>query len=209
MSSAYYDDFISQSNETGEIGLLGWLLTNGNLNALANEQNHPGIVRRSTTAIANSICSLYLAGNTNSTLFRFDEFDEMTWIFRLPFAVTDTILSFGLKAAFGVLAPAHGVYLQSLPTDINWFFVCRNNNLETRVDSNIPRNIAWVRIRMRRVSAAEVGFSINGGAEVLVTANVPDAADSMNVGMQITQTGTAVRNVDLDYFSMKLRPLVR
>jgi hypothetical protein len=205
------DDFVTQSNETGEVGFLNWSFTNGSVAAVNNVQNHPGIQRRTGGIVAAQVASLYLGALVGTTVFRFDEWDECNWIFAQAAAgIADTTFQFGLFGAVGTLTPVNGVYLEKLPADTNWFFVCRNNSLQTRVDSGVSATTtAWIKIRMRRVSAGEVRFAINGGAEIALTTNIPDPASSFNVGQQHAATGTIARSVDLDFFSLKLRPVLR
>ena len=108
------------------------------------------------------------------------------------------------------MTPAHGIYLEKLPADTNWFFVCRNNSAQTRVNSGIAAGTTgWIKVKARRVSASEVRFAINGGAEVAITTNIPDAGDSFNVGAQHAQTGTTARSVDYDFFSLKMLGVTR
>lgn len=205
------DDFVTQSAETGEVGFLNWTFTNGSMAAANAQQNHPGIQRRTGGTTANQVASFYLGSAVGTAIFRFDEWDEFTWIFAQALAaVTDTTWQFGLVATMGNIAPAHGIYLEKLPADTNWFFVCRNNNAQTRVDSGVAATgTNWIKVKARRVSAGEVAFSINGGAEVSITSNVPDAADAFNVGAQHAATGTTARSVDYDFFSLKLLGVAR
>lgn len=203
------DDFITQSLETGETGNLAWSFTNGTIVAQNNEAAHPGVILRRSAAVANTTSSFYLGASTITTAFNFSEFDETTWIFRQTAVEADSALQFGIFAAVGVTAPAHGLYLEKLATDTNWFFVARNNGVQTRVDSGVAKSTSWIKAKMRRISATSAGFSINGGAEVVINTNAPDATDTMMPGNQITPTGTTVRDILIDFFSMKLLAVVR
>lgn len=205
------DEFITQSTETGEVGMLNWSFTNGSIATVNASQNHPGVQRRTGGTTANQVASFYLGAAVGTTLFRFDEFDECTWIFAQAAAgITDATWQFGIFAAMGSLTPTHGVYLECLPADTNWFFVCRNGGVQTRVDSGVAARVtAWVKLKFRRVSAGEVRFSINGGAEVAINTNIPDAADAFNIGQQHAATGTTARSVDFDFFSLRLLPINR
>lgn len=202
------DEFIGGSNETGELGELGWSFTNGSAAGLGvNEQGHPGCLNRTSGTTASQIASLLLGPNTVAA-FRFDEFDECTWIFRATAANTDCAYLFGIMAQSGVTS-AHALYLERLATDTNWFFVSRNNSAQTRTDSGVAFGTGWLKVRMRRVGASEVAFSINGGAEVSITTNVPDAADTFVVAHHLTPTATTARTVYIDFFSLKLLAIAR
>lgn len=201
------DDFHSGSNEIGEIGELGWSASAGTIAPQTAEQNHPGIFRRTSGTVAAQVASMF---PTSSSLvgFRFDEWDECTWIFKPTAANTDTAYRFGI---FGDLtaAPPHCVYAERLATDANWFFVTRNNGAQTRLDSGVAFGANWVKVRMRRVSAGEVRFSINGNIEVAVTTTIADAYDGFVFANQIIPTTTTARSVDIDFFSAALLPVVR
>jgi hypothetical protein len=202
------DDFHAGSNEVGEIGELGWTASAGAVAPQTAEQNHPGTIRRTSGTTAAQVASMF---PTSSTLvgFRFDEWAECTWIFKPTVVSNDTVYRFGITGNVSVAAPPHAVYLERLAGDANWFFVTRNNNAETRVDSGTAFDVAWVKVRMRRVGAAEVRFAINGGAEIALTTNIPDAADGMMFGNQIIPNATTARAVDIDFFSAALLPVVR
>jgi hypothetical protein len=203
------DDFHSQSLETGEVGELGWSFVNGSMAANASEQNHPGVLLRRSGVTANLVATFYLAAAVNTTTHRYDECDTTTWIFRATVANTDTVYQWGLFAALGNIAPVSGVYLERLAADANWFFVTRSANVQTRVDSGVAFNTNWVKIRIRRINATNVGFSINGAAEVVVTTNAPAAATGLLPGMQMTPNGVTARDVLIDFFAMKSLPVIR
>lgn len=203
------DDFYAGSGESGEGGSLNWSLTNGTISNVNNEANHPGMILLRTSATANQICSLHLGANTASTLIRFDEWDRMRWIFAPVTNSADCIYQVGMMSAFGALAPAHGVWLEKLAADANWFFVCAKNSAQTRLNTGVAFGTAWVNIESRRIVAGQVGFKINGGAELVINSNVPDASDSFNIGFQRTPTAAVTREVKLDWFSMKTNALVR
>lgn len=204
------DDFIAGSAETGEIGLLGWSFTNGSITKLNGVQGRPGVVRHTGSTTANQVCSFYLANTVGDTICRFDEFDEFTFIIKEAAAAqTDMSLQVGVMNALGNLTTTHGLYLEILPADSNYFLVTRNNSAQTRVDTGIARGTNWAKVQARRVSATEVRFQVNGGSEVTVTTNIPDAADTLALGKQSAQTGTTARNIDIDFASIKLLPIAR
>jgi hypothetical protein len=203
------DDFLSQSVEAGEVGELGWSFTNGSMVAATPEANHPGIVGRRSGVTANTVASFYLGSSTTSASFRHSEWDRMTWIFRATATNLDTNYQVGLMTAFGVLLPTSGVYLERLAADANWFFVSRSAGVQTRVDSGVAFSTGWVKIRLRRIDASSLGFSINDGAEVVITTNIPAAITTYTVGMQMVPTGIIARDVLIDFVSMKLLPVTR
>lgn len=204
------DDFIGGSVETGEIGDFGWSFTNGSITKLNGIQAHPGTVRNTGSTTANQVCSFYLANAVGDTICRFDEFDECTFVFKEAAASqTDMTLQMGVINPFGNTTPTHGCYLEIKPADSNYFFVCRNTGAETRTDSGVARSTNWIKVRIRRINSSTVRFNINGGADVDITANIPDAADALGLGKQSAQTGTTARNIDIDWFSFKMLGISR
>ncbi len=203
------DEFFSQSIESGEIGQLGWSFTNGSIVAATAEQNHPGIVTRRSGVTANLVSSFYLGSSGTATQLRYSDWDSITWVFRASALNSDVAYQLGLMTAFGALAPTAGVYLERLSTEANWFFVSRNASVQTRVDSGIVFGTGWVKIRLRRIDASTVGYSINGGAEIVIATNAPAAATLMATGMQMVQTGTTARDVLIDFVSIKMLPVPR
>lgn len=202
------DDFHSGSNEVGELGELGWSANVGTISPQSAEPAHPGMIRRTSGAIAAQLATMYIT-SLSLNGFRFEEWSETTWIFKPTAANSDAVYRFGITGDITVAAPPHAVYLERLATDANWFCVTRNNNAETRVDSGVAFGANWVKVRMRRVSAAEVRFSVNGGAELAITTTIPDPLDGLMFGNQIMPTTTTARAVDIDYFSAALSPVVR
>jgi hypothetical protein len=206
VAQSFVDDFLGGSNETGEVGELGWNFTNGSMTALSELQNHPGVYRRTGSATANQVCAFRLHGNL---AFRFDEFHATTIIFKETLATTDATWQIGILSTFTSLTQTHGCYLEVLPADANWFFVTNNGTSPHRVDSGVAQSTGWIKIRIRRVSSTIVAFSINGGAEVQLSTNIPDAADAFDVGVCSANTSTTARVIDLDFWSLKMLPITR
>ena len=203
------DDFMNNSGGTGQIGVLGWKFTNGSIYVPSLTQNHPGLIGLRTSATANQVCSFYIGNAVATNVLRFDEWLEARYIFRPTAANTDCAYQIGPMSAYGSLTPTHGVWLERLSTDTNWFFVSSNASTKTRTDSGVAFAAAWFNVKMRRISASSVGFVLNGGAEVTIGTNIPDAADGLNIGLQRAGTTTTTRDVDLDRIAYKSLSIVR
>jgi len=205
----FLDDFIFQSTEAGEIGTTGWSFTNGTLTAAANEQNHPGVLLRSCGTTNNQVASLYPAAAGTGTVFRFDEFDRLTWIVAPAVVNADFDINIGIFTSALDDTPTNGVYIQRSRTDTSWFGVSRQNNQQTRTAalSAFTAN-QWYRFCVRRISDTSVGFSVDNGTEVTLTANIPAAASALTFGIQIV-SGGAARGLKLDFFSLRLLPITR
>lgn len=201
-----WDDFLSSSPEAGEAGSLNWGYLNGSLAAIgAAVAAHPGVMRRTSSTTANQVAHMQVGQSPDTKLFRFDEFNELTWVFAPVTAGTDFSLRLGLSADWGSVAPAHALFIEKAAADTSFFGTSRNNSTESRTAAlkAVVAN-AWTKVKMRRISASSVGFSIDSGAEVTLGSNIMDAADTMQPGLQIVPTTTTVRSVDIDFFSMKL-----
>jgi hypothetical protein len=204
------DDFLFASTESGEIGELGWGFTNGTANLAGSpETDHPGIIARASTATGGVVASMFTGGGGASVAMNYGSLSEMTWIVKPTTAGGDFDLRFGLLSDLTSATPTNGAYFEKLAADTNWFGVGRVSGTETRVDTGVAQTAAWFKLRMRRISASVLGFSVNGGTEVLVSSNTPIASNSMVFGFHIIPTTANARTVNVDFFSMKLAAQVR
>lgn len=194
------DEFLTGDTTTGEIGSLGWNSSGGTVTTLASVAGRPGINRRETTTTINT----FALNRNSSTIDPADTFD-LTFIFRLNQTDSDTTLRIGLANTFSA-APADGIYLEKLGADINWFYIT-NAAAETRTDSGVAAGTGWFRLRIRRKDASTIAFSLDGGAETDVTANIPTAA--MFWGWQITNAAAANKTMDMDYTHLLVTGLSR
>lgn len=200
------DDFLFASTETGEIGDLGWSFTNGTWNLVAAQVNHPGVCRRTTTAVANVVASAYPGGGGTAVNLRFDQWREMVWIVKPVTTVADTDIRIGVVNDMTANPPTNGVYIEKMTADTNWFGVARQSGSEVRVDLGVAVAAdTWYRFRLRQIAADAVGFSVNGGADVVASGGtVPASTTNMVQGFQVTPTSASARTIDVDFFSMVL-----
>lgn len=204
------DDFIFQSVETGEAGLTGWSFTTGSIANSAPEINHPGIVLRASGTTQNQVASFYPGSAGTVGILRFEQFDRMTWIVAPVTAGNDFDLRIGLLTDMTSITPTNGVYIERLAAEASYFGVSRSAGAQTRTAALEPLTAnGWEKFVIRRIDATSVGFSVNGQAEVVLSTTVPAAASSLTFGIQIRPTTNAARNVKIDFFSMKLLPIVR
>lgn len=203
------DDFLFASTESGEIGSLGWGFTNGTWGIVNPEANHPGTCRRTSTAVATTVASSFPGGGGTSAALRMDQVSEMTWIIKPTTADVDFDLRFGLASDLTSATPTNGAYFEKLAADTNWFGVGRVSGVESRTDTGVAFAAGWFRLRLRRIDASTVGFSVNGGAEVTVTGDVPIGTNILAFGFHIVPQSANARAVDVDYFSLKMTPQAR
>jgi hypothetical protein len=73
--------------------------------------------------------------------------------------------------------PTNGIYFEKLgSTDTNWFGVTRAGGLQTRVDTGVAWSNgfeSWQVLRVRRIDASTIGFSVDGSTEVTQTLTIP------------------------------------
>lgn len=197
------DEFDFASTESGEIGQMGWGFTNGTFGLVNPEANHPGICRRTSTAVSGTIASFYSGGGGGAPVYRFDQLDEQSWILKPLAITTDHDLRFGWCSDLTDDTPTNGFYFERLAADTTWFAVSRQNDAQTRTAMNAI--VAdWTKLKLRRVSAAAVAFSINGGAETQIATNIPLATNALAFGGQVIPRSAAAQSVDIDFYSHKL-----
>jgi hypothetical protein len=207
------DDFGSGSTETGEVGTLGWTFTNGSIVApAAAVQNHPGLVTRRSGTTAAQVASLHLNATVALQDHRFDELDTFYFVGALVTTGSDFPARFGLGGPdASANPPTHGVYFERLSGDVGFFGVVRNGGAQTRTAQMLAQDTAFHTFRIRRISATQVGFQVDGGGETVISAdaNIPDAADAVKVFHQIIPTTTTARDHTIDFVSEKLLAVAR
>jgi hypothetical protein len=203
------DEFMFSSTETGEHGELGWSVTNGSANLVNPTADHPGILARVSSATIAQVCSMFTGGGGASPVMRCDQIGTHYWIVQPQSAVADHDVRIGVSSDMTSVTPTHGIYFEKLAADTNWFGVCSASGVQTRQDMGVAYGVAWAKLRIRRLSATTVGFTINGGTELVVSSNVPGATAVLVLGNHIVPQAAAARTVWFDYFSALFPALAR
>lgn len=205
------DDFVSGTTTSGTVGALGWSYTNGTLAVQSGGVSaHPGVVNRVTGGTAATNATMTLRSGTIGATQTAESFDA-TWVLRLASNDTDTAVRIGLTEA-GTIAnpPTNGMYIEKLYADTAWFAVCRAAGTETRTATGITiASTPWPRIRIRRVGASTIGFSIDGGTEITITTNIPASGIVLNPFVQIVNQTAVSKSIEIDYFSLYISGLAR
>ena len=210
IAPAFFDEFLFASTEAGEIGELGWGFTSGTWNLINAVTNHPGICRRTSTAVIDAIASAYPGGGGGTANMNFDQLDEISWIVRVPTTIANMDIRIGLSSDFTSATAANGAYFEKLSADTNWFGVGRVSNVETRTNTGVAAAAdAWVNLKLRRVSATVLGFTVNGGTEIEVAGNMPIAGNALLPGFHIIPKALSARSLDVDAFGMLLNANTR
>lgn len=199
------DDFVSGSAATGNMGELGWSFSGGGQVPQEGVANHPGIVRKTTSATAGTYGVMRLA--VDGLLIPSHDFEQL--FIALPNSTdTDTTIRVGIGNASTDDPPANGVYFEKLGADTNWFAVTRDAGVQTRTDTGVAVTSTWMRFRVRRVDATTIGFSLNSGTEQTHTANIPTVALNPFIAIS-NNAASANKSIDIDQFSLLIQGLSR
>lgn len=209
MAPILFDEFLFGSTESGEMGELGWGFTNGTWTVTNAVANHPGIAQRTSTAAIGEVASAFIGGGGVTVPLLGSQIDEQSWVILLVTASTDADYRFGFFSDVDQNPPAHGAYFEKLAADTNWFGVNRLSAAQTRADLGVAAAAAtWFKLKIRRVNATTLAYSINGAAEIQIATNSPEGV-SLAFGFHVIPTAAAARSVNVDAFAMRLQPNAR
>lgn len=200
----FVDDFIGGNVTSGNVGQLGWVQGGpNNPTVIASVANHPGLINSSTGATINSVQNLALSRNSSASgvIDPADTFD-MIFIFRLNTNDANTIMRCGLAMNSTVDPFVDGIFIEKKAADTQWFGVTRAASAETRTASlgNVSTN--FVKMRIRRISGTTIGFTVDAGTELTLTATIPTVF--LTIFIHCKNTAAAAKNFDIDYFQMAL-----
>lgn len=160
---------------------------------LTPEANHPGMIRLSTGVGGNSMNPCATAARS---FLPADTF-TLTFVVR-PNGHANADYQVGARGATA-WPTNEAIFVEALTTDTNWFLVTRTGGTSTRVDTGIAiSNATWYKITLYRKDASTIGATVNAGAEVTSTTNIPTAALDPFAQL-IVASGT--QTYDIDYWS--------
>jgi len=210
------EDFVDGAAATSlSIGLAGWLsgdTGSGGATTRVVVQGHAGVQRLDSGATAGNVRQL--AQNNFASLHYAEAYDLTAWF---QINQTDSLARLGLAASFGATQPTTGAYLQKLDSGAgtlatNWYFVTRSAGTETATDSGVAVAVGWHRLRIRQYVDAgtrTIGFTLDGGAEVLQTTNLP-ATGGLALGAHVGNGANAAsRTLDIDLVDFDVPNVVR
>ena len=205
------DDFVSGTNSSAAVGDLGWFVGGGSTTALAAEAGRPGIVRRDTSTTGSTVAYTSMRPATGAIgSVHADDLWDVTFVFRLNQVDANTRLRVGVSSNWSSETPNELAHLERLTGDTNWFFVTNTGGgTATRADSGTAANTSWHRVRIRRISASQIGFTLDAAAEVIATATLPTGSGLLIPGWQIVNTTTASKTVDVDLCIFRVTGLSR
>lgn len=197
------DDFTTGTTASGSIGALGWLGT-GNITYQASETNAPGIVRFDTTTTSGTLgrISYNQSGAIDPALPH-----SVVWRFRLNNNDANTTLRIGAANSVAGTPPTHGIYLEKLDADTNWFCVTRASGTQTRTDTTVPVTTNMAKVAYTRNSAG-VMFAFNGTPVCgTMTTNIPSTF--ISPFGYVVNSAAALKSMDIEYSQFVQTGLVR
>lgn len=200
-SFAIVDEFASGApNTSGQIGSLGWM-SGGCVSSVSAEANRPGIIRLDTSATANTQCAMWIRQSTGSGIVQGASLFDTLWYVRLNTNDANTLIRVGLSSNCGA-DTFETAYFEKLAADTTWFRVTKLGATQTRTDTAIAVSTAWVKMRVRRIDASTIGFTLDAAAEQTNTTNTP--AGHIQPCVYIDNNIAAAKTADVDYFRLKL-----
>jgi len=219
-----WDDFPGTQTAVASIGTLPWYRTrlgstNATLTKVANtvEAQRGGLsfgVARLTTAATIDTGSVYHIGTFLNPLMS-APLASGTWCvakMSLPALTVNGHHWAGMwthhnrEPDLGTSNVISGIGWRAAPagSSANWFGVVRNDTTETAIDLGVAadatvRELAWT------IQESRVQFYVNGAAAgALVTANLPDAGDALNLVWGVRTTDGNATTVEIDYIGVWL-----
>lgn len=195
------DEFASGATlSSGQIGSLGWM-SGGCTSSVSAEANRPGIVRLDTGATANAQCAMWARQSAGSGIVQGASLFDALWYARLNTNDANTLIRIGMSGNCGA-GTFEVAYFEKLAADTTWFRVTRLDATETRINTTIAIGTAWVKMRIRRIDATTIGFTIDANAEQTNITNTP--AGALQPCIYLDNNIAAAKTADVDYFRLKL-----
>jgi len=192
------EEFLSGSTSSATSGSIGWQLVGGTTTLGGGVVDHPGFLRRDTSAVISTLTSLNhftgtaTAWNQNIYLVR--------WIVRPNNIDANTTLRIGSFSSFLANPPSDGVYFEKLDADTNWFFVTRAGGVQTRTNTGVAVVADWTELTVQRNSTSAWG-SINKSVVATHTTNLSLNGHAVT---QIINSVAASKTLDHDYCEIRL-----
>lgn len=200
------DEFISGLSTNGLIGSLGWSFAGGTSAAISSSANRIGLYRRATGAVINTVAQTVI--NFASPLVLDPSLPhKQTFILSISAADADTQMRIGSMNATGGNPPDHGIFIEKLGGDTNWFCVTRSATVQTRTDTTIAVDTNFHSFTYTRNSSG-VQFSIDGvNVCGVMTTNIPTTF--IGPTLQMVNLAAANKQYDIDYYQLQIFGLVR
>lgn len=203
------DDFAGTGAYTGSVffwGQLKWRHGGGvDPSAVASEDNHPYIIRMSTTSTDDSSEILYLGViNNNNGISHGTLTGNTGWEHKFIVRPNTATARYAIGLAVNDMWQDEGVYLEyDSDTDTNWMFVTDNGGSATRTSSGVPFVAGnWITVRVFSDTLGGVKIAVNSTVSSQITSTLPDT--SITPMMYIQARSAAVKTMDVDWYAAKL-----
>jgi hypothetical protein len=199
------EDFLSGYTGSGNIGANGWGQIGGTFAQLDAEAGHPGIYQIATGSTSGTLSAFYSSGQLNNRGFHSADNFDVIFVFRIN--LTDSTVRVGISQSANSSTPGASAHMEKLSADTTWFRVARNSSTETRTNTSINTTTTWVKVRVRRIDASTIGYTVDANSEQTLTTNLPNAA--CHAFIHVLNASAANRTLDLDYAEINITGLSR
>lgn len=199
------DDFMGGNTVSGNIGVLGWSSAGTLTAALSSTANRPGVIQLDTTAVSPTQARINFG--QNSVVFDPATPHSVLWVLQLNTNDANTTIRFGASNPVQNNPPTHGIYIEKLDADTNWFCVTRAGGVQTRTDSTVAVDTNFHTFTYTRTSSGVV-FSIDSTSVCGThTTNIPTTF--IDPVVFIINSAAASKTVTIDYYQQRIYGLVR
>lgn len=205
------DDFVGGKGGSGTapdgiVGELGWRApsSSGSIGvSVIEEADHPGVNDISLPGTINTSHWIELDRFRLNTGAMFD----FMWKFS-PTSNVNVTYRLGFFALSAADPPTNGIYIEKKSGDTNWFGTARSSDTESRVNMGVAVTAnAWYSVRVRRIDASTIGFTVNNGSELTVTSNIPVIQAGMMAYIKLNEA--VAKTLRVDYFDLAISGLSR
>jgi hypothetical protein len=210
-----WDNFLNQSNgdESGTVTPYPFfgaprptssqLLTPSSVEIYeaASEIGHIGIVQVLLPQVNGSgILSLVNSPGTDS--FTFSDFNILYFVIKTENPTDNYNIKLGLFD--DVNTPSQGIFFNGTKSG-NWIPTVNNGTTVTGTTTALANN-TWYILKIQKKTSTSVGFTVNGGTEVVISTNIPTGYLTCGIRIQnLTGPPTSDITFLLDFFSLKLK----
>ena len=190
---------------------MGWVTGGtGSVSHQVGQANHPGIDRVTSGATNPSVLSIFTGNNSGTSPIAGSEMFDITWIISPVSLNAATCIRAGLATgAPSSDPPGNGAWIERDDADTDWFGVGKVGGVATRTSGLLGGVVtagAWYKLRVRRVDATTLGFSVNDGVEQTLAVGQPTALAPV---LQVATTEAVAKSVDVDLVILRVTGLTR
>ena len=199
------EEFLTGGVFSQQIGQLGFTAGGGSTSVVTSTTDNPGILRRSTGAVSGTVA--FMSAPPTSGAISSSLRTNLVWVVRLVDNDANTTVRIGSFTPANGNPPTHGVYIEKLDADTNWFCVTRNAGVETRVDSGVATTSNFTTFAYNGNNTS-IQFAINNtnvcGA---MTTNVPNVLFAPTT--IIINSAAVSKSIDHDFMMLRMSGLQR